>query len=122
MLNRLRAVIACLHSHDVRYVTIGGIAAALEQAGLGTATLITPRELLEQVITVFNDRVRVDVQTSTPGLAFHAAWERRETFDHAGHPIYVVSRADLIASKRASARPVDLQDVQVLETELDQDG
>src|SRR5262245_20942897 len=107
MLNRLQEVFASFQKHEVRYLVIGGVAAvlygvpratfdldilieaeadnarrllaALLDAGLGTAHLITPGELLAQEITVFKDRVRIDVQTSTPGLNFLEAWRRRVT-------------------------------------------
>lgn len=126
MLNRLGVVFVSLDSHDVRYVGIGGIAAilhgvpratfdldilieatptnaerllaALPEAGLGTAALTTPSELLQNEITVFSDRVRIDVQTSTPGIAFAEAWSRRRTVSFQGRPIQLVGREDLIAS------------------------
>lgn len=144
MLNRLEKVFECLNSHDVKYVVIGGIAAvlygvprstfdldilieatpenaarllqSLEEAQLGTAALITPEELLANEITLFKDRVRIDVQTKTPGIEFQEAWDRRETMHHHGHDFFVVSREDLIASKRAAGRPVDLEDVNMLES------
>ena len=83
MLNYLRDVFASLHAHDVKYVVIGGIAAILHgvprttfdldilieatpnnaqrlldafiDAGLGTATLISADELLENEVTIFKD-------------------------------------------------------------------
>ena len=143
MLNRLQAVFASFHARDCRYLVLGGIAAvlygvpratfdldilieaspdnagrlleALMEAQMGTAALITPEELLANEITVFNDRVRVDVQTSTPGLDFESAWRRRVTMHYQGQAFYVVSREDLIASKRAAGRRVDLEDVRILE-------
>lgn len=143
MLNRLRAVFASFHSHECKYVVIGGIAAvlhgvpratfdldilieassenarrlleALTAAGMGTAAMITPEELLANEITVFQDRVRVDVQTATPGLDFASAWGRRVSMSYQGQSFYVASREDLIASKRAAGRPVDLEDVRLLE-------
>lgn len=106
MLNRLRDVFASLHRYQVKYVVIGGIAAvlrgvpratfdldilieatpdnsqrllnALLDAQLGTAALITAEELLAQEITIFNDRVRIDVQTLTPGLTFAEARRNRQ--------------------------------------------
>lgn len=142
MLSRLREVFASLESHDVRYLVIGGIAAilhgvprstfdldilidpseenarkllaALEGAGLVTATLTNPEEILSNVITVFQDRVRVDVQTSTPGIAFSAAWERRERVSYGGNTFNMLCKEDLIASKLAAGRAVDLQDVRLL--------
>jgi hypothetical protein len=88
---------------------------ALLEANLGTASLISADELLANEITIFNDRVRIDVQTSTPGLRFEIAWQNRETMDYQGQTFYVVSRTDLIASKRAAGRAVDLEDVRLLE-------
>jgi hypothetical protein len=93
----------------------GRLLAALEEAGFGTATLITPDELLRHEITVFNDRVRIDVQTSTPGLVFADAWAHRETMRYDSQEFFVASIGDLIASKRAAGRPRDLEDVRLLE-------
>ena len=143
MLNRLQGVFSSLSSHDVRYVVIGGIAAvlhgvpratfdldilidatpenanrllaALRDAGFGTADLVDAETLLANEITVFSDRVRIDVQTSTPGLMFKDAWKNRETMSFGGQSFFVVSRNDLIAAKRASGRPRDLEDVRALE-------
>jgi hypothetical protein len=143
MLNLLKDVFSSLQRHKVRYVVIGGIAAVLYgvpratfdldilidanpenarnllkafmEANLGTAALTTAAELVSQEITIFKDRVRIDVQTSTPGLKFEEAWERRETMEYQKQKFYVASRKDLIASKRAAGRPVDLEDVRLLE-------
>jgi tRNA nucleotidyltransferase/poly(A) polymerase len=143
MLNLLKDVFSSLQRHRVRYLVIGGVAAvlhgvpratfdldilieakpdnaerlltALIEAGFGTAALTTPEELLSHEITIFKDRVRIDVQTSTPGLKFEEAWERRETMEYQKQKFYVVSREDLISSKRAAGRPVDLEDVRLLE-------
>jgi hypothetical protein len=127
----------------VKYLVIGGIASILHgvpratfdldilieaspdngrrlldaflDAGLGTATLTSVEDLLEHEITIFKDRVRIDVQTSTPGLSFQDAWERRETMSYQEQEFQVVSKKDLISSKRAAGRPVDLEDVRLLE-------
>ncbi len=143
MLNRLRDAFASFQDHEVRYLVIGGIAAvlhgvpratfdldilieasaanaerllrALRAAGFGTADLIDARGLLENEITVFSDRVRIDVQTATPGIDFAEAWERRETMEYRGQKLCVVSRPDLIAAKRAAGRPRDLEDLRILE-------
>ena len=144
MLNRLKDVFASLHRHDVRYVVIGGIAAvlhgvpratfdldlfieatsdnaqrlldALAESGMGTAHLTTAADLLAHEITIFQDRVRIDVQTSTPGLTFAEAWSGRVTMAYEGQQFNVVSRVHLIRSKRASGRDIDLQDASILET------
>jgi hypothetical protein len=143
MLNRLKDVFASLQRHDVRYVVIGGIAAvlhgvpratfdldllieatpdnaqrlldALVETGMGTAHLTTPDDLLAHEITIFQDRVRVDVQTSTPGLTFAEAWAERVTMTYEGQDFSVVSRPHLIRAKRAAGREVDLQDASILE-------
>ena len=146
MLNRSRDVFSSLHRHEVRYVVIGGIAvvlhgvpratfdldilidanmdnarrllAALEEAGLGTAVMITAAELLANEVTIFNDRVRIDVQTKTPGLDFDTAWSRRVVMTVQSQEFYVVALEDLLASKRAAGRPKDLEDLRLLEAHL----
>src|SRR5882762_1277963 len=106
MLSRLRDVFASLISHEVRYLVVDGTAAvlhgvpratfdldilieaslenakrlldALREARFATALLIDAEELLRHEITVFRDRYRLDIQTSTPGLLSRmpgiAAW------------------------------------------------
>ncbi len=143
MLNQLRGVYSSLQKHNVRYVTIGGVAAilhgvpratfdldilieaslenaqrlldALLDAGLATAEMTTAEEILEHEITIFRDRVRIDVQTATPGIEFEQVWQRKEVMKYRKQPFYVVSREDLIASKRAAGREKDLEDVRLLE-------
>jgi hypothetical protein len=143
MLNRLKGVFECFERHEVKYVVIGGVAAvlhgvpratfdldvlieasvenaqrlltALSDAGLGTAALTTPGDVVAHEITVFQDRVRIDVQTWTPGLAFAAAWRNRIVMEFEGQRFFVASLPDLIASKKAAGRDVDLQDVKLLE-------
>ena len=105
MLHRLRDVFASLNSHDVRYLVIGGVAAslhgvprstfdldilieatrdnaqrvldALTDVGFGTASLTSAEQMLDDEITIFRDRVKVDVQMKTPGLSFAEAWARK---------------------------------------------
>jgi len=135
-----------LQKHDVHYVVIGGIAAVLygvpratfdldlliepteenagrllsafREAGLGTALLIDAPGLLANEITVFKDSVRIDVQTSTPGLAFPHAWEKKNVVQFHGQPFFLVALADLISAKRAAGRKKDLEDVALLENLL----
>ena len=150
MLDLYRDVFRSLNAHEVKYLVIGGIAAiahgvprmtfdldilieatprnaqrlldALLDAGLGTASLITADGLLAKEITIFKDRVRIDVQTETPGLRFADAWQRRVTIQHRGHELHVVSRDDLIASKLAAGREVDLEDVRSLPPPAEDDS
>ena len=143
MLHKLKEAFASFEKHDVRYMIIGGIAAilygvpratfdldiliepthdnakrllrALLEAGLGTADLTTPEEIVANEITIFQDRVRIDVQTSTPGIDFKTAWKRRVEMKYEGQKFNVLSREDLIASKHAAGRNVDMEDVRLLE-------
>ncbi len=143
MLNRLKSVFESFQRHEVRYLVIGGIASilygvpratfdldiliestpdnakrlldSLSDAGLGTASLTDVNEVLSNEITVFKDWVRIDVQTVTPGLNFQEAWKHRETMTFQGQTFYVASKEDLISSKRASGRDIDLEDVRLLE-------
>lgn len=147
MLNRLKDVFKSFQQHDVRYVVIGGIAAvlygvpratfdldilieatpentrrlldALMGAGIGTANLTTSDKILANEITIFKDRIRIDVQISTPGLKFEQAWRGKKTMQYKGQNFYVVSLEDLIRSKRAAGRDVDLEDIRLLELPKD---
>ena len=149
MLNRLKEIFKSLQQHNVKYVVIGGIASviygvpratfdldilieatpenaqrlldAFIDAGLGTATLTNSDEILANEITIFKDRIRVDVQISTPGLDFESAWEKKQKMQYQGQNFYVVSLDDLIRSKRAAGRDVDLEDVRLLELPEDKD-
>jgi hypothetical protein len=126
----------------VKYLVIGGVAAVLHgvprstfdldilieataenaqclldammDVGLGTAALTSVDDLLAHEITIFKDWVRIDVQTATPGIHFDAAWQKREVMQYTGQAFYVVSREDLMASKLAAGRTVDLEDVRLL--------
>ena len=150
MLNRLQDVFRSFQQHDVRYVVIGGIASILHgvpratfdldilieatsenarrlltamlDAGLGTASLTTPNDVLGNEITIFRDRVRLDVQTSTPGIIFADAWHRRKTVNYQGQEFFILCKEDLIAWKRAAGRDVDLEDVRLLEIPEDGDA
>jgi hypothetical protein len=142
MLNLLKDVFASFQRFNTKYLVIGGIAAvlygvpratfdldilieatpdnaknllaALFEAGLATAEMTTVNDLLAQEITIFKDRVRIVVQTRTPGIEFEDAWNRRETMEYQGQAFYVIKREDLIATKLASGREIDLEDVRLL--------
>jgi tRNA nucleotidyltransferase/poly(A) polymerase len=149
MLNRLKDVFESFQKHEVRYLVIGGIAAvlygvpratfdldilieatpenarnlldALLDAGMNTASLTNVNEVLSNEITIFKDRVRIDVQTSTPGLRFQDAWSRRNTLEYQGQSFYLASREDLISSEEAAGRDVDLDDVRLLQLPTEED-
>ena len=86
------------------------------EAGLGTASLTNAEDVLSKEITIFTDRIRLDVQTSTPGISFEQAWQHRVTMNYRGQTLEVVSVGDLIASKTAAGRDVDLEDVRILKS------
>lgn len=149
MLNQLRDVFSSFQKHDVKYLGIGGIAAvlngvpratfnldilneatqenarhlleALLDANLGTAALTSAHDLLAHKITIFKDLVRVELQTTTPGISFESAWIKREVMKYQGQEFYVVSRTDLISSKLATGRDVDLEDVRLPKQDDDND-
>ena len=76
--------------------------------------MINAKELVSHEITIFQDRVRIDVQTFTPGIEFQSAWESKETMNYQGQEFYVLSKKDLILSKKAAGRARDLEDVRLL--------
>ncbi len=143
MLNRLKDVFKSFQKNDVKYVIIGGIASilygvpratfdldilieptpknaqnflnALLDSGFGTASLTNEKDLLSHEITIFKDKIRIDVQTSTPGINFDNAWKKKVKLEYSGQEFFVVCKDDLIASKRASGRKIDLEDVRLLE-------
>ena len=143
MLNRLQDVFRSFQQNDVRYMVIGGIACilhgvpraffdldilievsrdnaqrlldALLNAGFDTASLTNVDDLLSNEITIFKDKVRIDVQTSTPGIKFEEAWARKVNMQYHGQVFYVLSKEDLIASKKAAGRDIDLDDVRLLD-------
>lgn len=142
MINHLQDLFGCLEKHKVRYLVIGGIASilygvprttfdldilidadidnikrlldAFTEAGMGTALLTSPEKIRETEITIFQDKVRVDVQTKTPGIEFEKSWENKNTVDLKGRQVYLVSKEDLIASKKAAGRDKDIEDVRLL--------
>jgi len=135
-------VFKSFQKHELRYVVIGGIATilhgvpratfdldiliekspenvkklldALLDAGLGTAALTSIQDVMENEITIFKDRVRIDVQTFTPGLDFEDAWTHKNELNYREQTFYIVSKDDLIKSKKAAGRPIDLEDVRLL--------
>jgi hypothetical protein len=60
------------------------------------------------------DPVRIDILTSLPGLEFAVAWERRLAVDFDGEPASVISRDDLIASKKITDRIRDRKHARAL--------
>jgi len=131
-----------LNKNKVKYLVVGGVACgiygspratvdldllieptvenakrlhkALAEAGLGTAHLTTPEQILSNEINVFKDIFRLDILTKAKGIQFEKCWPKRERRFIDKVPVYVLSLKDLIASKVASNRKVDRQDAEVL--------
>jgi hypothetical protein len=59
---------------------------------------------------------RIDVITSIDGVSFEQAWAARVLSTYGGVPVSYIGRAELIADKKAAARPQDLVDVAYLES------
>jgi hypothetical protein len=62
--------------------------------------------------------VRVDILRTADGVETEGVLARSQTLDLAGLPVRVIALADLIANKRAAARP----QMQQLEAELGRRG
>lgn len=58
---------------------------------------------------------RIDLVTSIDGVRFDEAYSRRIETDYRGSILLVISRADLIANKKATGREQDRLDVRTLE-------
>ncbi len=142
MLHLYQDVLKSFHSRKVKYVVIGGIAVgahglprntfdldvlieateenakklldAMIEARYGSATLTNAATVAKRQITIFLDRLRIDVITDCPGLTFATAWKNKVANRRYGFPLYFASIDDLIRAKRAAGRPQDLEDVAVL--------
>ena len=58
---------------------------------------------------------RIDVLTGVDGVTFEEAWPGRAESSYGDQAITVIGRSDLVRNKRASGRPQDLLDVQMLD-------
>jgi hypothetical protein len=142
MFQPYRDLVRRLNSRRVRYLVIGGHAVAihgvprntldlhilieptLENAArvlealrderMWTAELTTPERMLKTPITGFNDRLPLDVMSRIPGVLFATAWKNRYYRRLFEVRVPFIGRRDLIRAKRASGRPQDLDDVQLL--------
>lgn len=59
---------------------------------------------------------QIDVITAIDGISFEQAWAGRAESTYRNLPVYYLGRAELIANKKAAARPQDLADVAYLES------
>ena len=66
--------------------------------------------------------MRVDILMGIPGVEFEEAWRNREEVDFEDLTVKFISREDLIAAKKASGRPQDLIDAELLSQTPDEKG
>jgi hypothetical protein len=89
--------------------------AALGRFGAPEAT---QRALLRaeglDVVWMGHPPARIDLMKAVPGGDFDAAWASRDTMSIRGVSVPVVDRVELARLKRASGRPQDLLDAQLL--------
>lgn len=85
-----RDILAAFVAHAVEYLVVGGL-------WMG----VPP--------------VRIDLLKGVPGGDFDRSYQSRVVADWDGIQVSIVNRTDLIALKRASARPQDLLDADALE-------
>jgi hypothetical protein len=91
---------------------------ALAEFGAPAGALGVSREDLETrgiVVQIGLPPRRLDILTDVSGLDFDEAWRNRVTHRVGPHAVPFLSRHDLIRNKRASGRPKDLADLDILE-------
>jgi hypothetical protein len=60
---------------------------------------------------------RIDIVTAVDGVTFSEAWPGRAETTYGDQAVPVIGRRHLVQNKRASGRPQDLLDLEILETE-----
>ncbi len=68
----------------------------------------------DRMVTLGRPPLRIDVMTSISGVAFAEAWRGRRMVRFGTHRVGVLGRAQFERNKRASGRPQDLLDLQLL--------
>jgi hypothetical protein len=139
-------ILAAFATHSVEYLVVGGYAVGfhgqprftkdldlwirptpenLERTRIALVSFGAPQNLLqhldqaseEDVLWMGLPPVRIDIVKGVPGGDFGAAYRNRVVASWDGVEVSIVSRADLIALKRASGRPQDHLDADMLERE-----
>lgn len=134
------------NDHDVRYMVIGGYAVVqyaeprfTKDLDILISTDIANAEAVYNALLEFGapltgltakdfseegfffqmgvPPVRVDILMGIPGIQFEECWKRRAEVDFDGLKVIFISKQDLIASKRATGRPQDLIDADLLSKE-----
>jgi len=145
LLPDFRDLLSALAASNAEYVVVGGWAVAFhteprftkdldlligtEPANLqrvvdAARTFGAPRSILDQLATLGDEEflilgtppARVDLLRAIPGVDFRVAMSRAKRVDWDGVTVNILSREDLIASKRAAGRERDLRDLRRLES------
>jgi uncharacterized nucleotidyltransferase DUF6036 len=92
------------------------IVSALREFGFGSLEITAAGfQADDRVIQLGRAPNRVDLLTRMYGVDFAAAWERRIAALLDDVPVWMISREDLIANKRATGRTQDIADAERLE-------
>lgn len=143
MLTRHLDLFASLNRAGVEYLLVGGVVAiaygvprttqdidilinphvdnaklllnVLKKLNFGTASLITPEELIKHEVVLFKDYFRLDVLTRLKNFEFADVYCRRSTIQ-VGKDLFIpiLSLEDLLAEKKSVVRDKDAQDISVL--------
>lgn len=90
---------------------LASFGAPVEAMGVSRQDLETP----DSVVQIGIPPRRIDVMTSLTGLDFGKAWSHRVMVRVGVREIPFLAKADLVANKRATGRPKDLADLEILE-------
>jgi hypothetical protein len=141
-----KEILAAFEKHAVEYLLVGGYAVTfhgrprftkdidlwvrptpenLERVRSALIEFGAPKQVLdeldgaseEDVLWMGTPPVRIDIVKGVPGGQFERAFSGRVLTDWEGVQVSVVARKELIALKRASGRPQDLIDADLLERE-----
>lgn len=139
-----REFVHCLNEAQVKYLVVGAHALAAHGRARYTGDLdvfvastednarklvdalaefgfpnvpFQPFTEFDRILTLGHEPLRIDVFTHIPGLDFEESWSRKEVIPVKGLRVNVVSRIDFVTSKKASGRPKDLLDIELLKSE-----
>jgi len=129
----------CLNAHNVRYMVVGGhavsfhgyprfthdvdvvvlpdeenaraVVAALADFGFAAVDLSVADFVTSTTVVLGRFPEQIDIMTFLKGVDLEAAWTRRVAGVIDDVDVSFVSKADLIANKRAVGRPEDLADI-----------
>jgi hypothetical protein len=91
------------------------ILSALEAFGF-TSVGLTPSDFAhpDQVVQLGVPPVRIDLLTSITGVSWDEAWADRIAGRYGDIPVHYIGREQFVANKRATGRPKDVADLEVL--------